>query len=96
MPLKDFDPEQCFPKMVEELYEYVHARDDGLCLKCGNPGGPPHHVIYKSQGGKNKANNLATLCAKCHDEIHNKKDTVRELLLQKIKESESRFKQRLV
>ena len=32
-----------------------------------------HHIIYRSQGGSNKADNLITLCHTCHKALHNGK-----------------------
>jgi 5-methylcytosine-specific restriction endonuclease McrA len=93
--LSSFDPEQEFDTMTQELRDYVYSRDEGQCLKCGNLGSDPHHVIYRSKGGKHKANNIATLCNKCHHKIHNITDDVKGLLLQRIKESEQRLRDSL-
>lgn len=82
--------------MEEDLRNYVLARDEGRCLLCGGLGGDLHHVIYRSKLGKNLANNLATLCNKCHYKIHNITDEVKQLLLERIRNSESRLRNRLV
>jgi 5-methylcytosine-specific restriction endonuclease McrA len=94
--LSNFDPDQTFETMEEDLRNYVNARDEGLCLLCGRLGSEPHHVKYRSLGGKNCANNLATLCNKCHYKIHNKKDEYKKLLLQRISENEKRLRDRLI
>jgi 5-methylcytosine-specific restriction endonuclease McrA len=53
------------------LRAQVYNRDDWKCRHCGNRQTlDPHHVIYRSAGGENAANNLLTLCRKCHDDIH--------------------------
>ena len=63
---KDFDPEEEFDTVTDELYEYVCARDDGICQRYGCPGGVLHHIKYKGQGGKNKASNLIVLSSNAH------------------------------
>ncbi len=96
MSLNDFNPEEEFEKVTEELHRYVSARDDDKCLLCYSLGGDHHHVKYRSHQGKHKANNLATLCNKCHYKIHNISDGVKELLISRIKESEKLFRERLI
>ena len=49
----------------------VAERDNYKCLLCGNyTTAPPHHIIYKSEGGKDELGNLATICTKHHTTIH--------------------------
>jgi 5-methylcytosine-specific restriction endonuclease McrA len=51
----------------------VFIRDDWKCRHCHERNGiDPHHVIYKSNGGKDEMNNLLTLCRRCHDGVHQK------------------------
>jgi len=60
-------------KKLHELYDAVHARDAGQCVKCGTwvePGTPPHHRIFKSQSGGDELENLETLCQECHYKEH--------------------------
>ena len=33
---------------------------------------PPHHIIFKSQGGDDTPENLISLCRDCHDDAHGK------------------------
>ncbi len=49
----------------------VLDRDDWQCQHCGS-GGPLHihHLRRRSQGGPDLAENLLTLCWRCHDEVH--------------------------
>jgi 5-methylcytosine-specific restriction endonuclease McrA len=50
---------------------FVFTRDRWHCRHCNNSNGlDPHHVIFKSAGGKDVPNNLLTLCRKCHDDVH--------------------------
>ncbi len=54
---------------------YVFARDDYTCQVCKKKGGilHTHHIVYKSKGGTNRADNLITVCSDCHtDEAHKK------------------------
>ena len=48
----------------------VNERDP-FCRGCGseNPA-HNHHIIFKSRGGTDEAENLARLCVKCHQRTH--------------------------
>ena len=49
----------------------VLARDGWQCQRCGSAGPlHVHHICRRSQGGPDRAENLLTLCWRCHDEIH--------------------------
>ena len=48
----------------------VLARDKGRCRCCGAKGTDLHHVLYRSRGGKDTADNLVTVCRQCHEAIH--------------------------
>lgn len=54
----------------KKLREEVMDRDSHRCRMCGRSGESnrldPHHVIYKSMGGKDEMGNLITLCFRCH------------------------------
>ena len=53
---------------------YVFARDNYTCQVC-HKGGilQTHHIVYKSNGGTDRADNLITVCDKCHSyENHQK------------------------
>lgn len=48
---------------------FVFARDNYTCQCCGKSKDKilhTHHILYKSQGGTDRANNLITVCSDCH------------------------------
>ena len=47
---------------------YVFARDNYTCQVCKGKNKilQTHHIIYRSKGGSDKANNLITVCTDCH------------------------------
>lgn len=70
-----------------ELSEYrvlrlsVLARDHYRCQwpGCGRHRKlTVHHIIFKSYGGKDEADNLITLCQRCHQGLHRTVDQVRQ------------------
>lgn len=57
----------------ENVKAMVLDRDKHICQLCNkNKVGTMevHHIIYRSNHGSNDANNLITLCHKCHHDIH--------------------------
>ena len=50
-----------------KLRRKVYERDGGQCVLCGGAGAHIHHIIFRSQGGKDEAENLVTLCGSCHE-----------------------------
>lgn len=49
----------------------VLERDDYRCRGCGNTRHLElHHIIFRSQGGTDEADNLVTLCRRCHQRTH--------------------------
>ena len=49
----------------------VFIRDGFKCRHCGfRQTLDPHHIIFKSHGGKDTTENLITLCRSCHSGIH--------------------------
>lgn len=58
---------------------YVLDRDNYKCqnpkCKCKekHPKLHAHHIIFKSNGGSDEAENLITLCKDCHDDLHSEK-----------------------
>lgn len=63
------------PGLPKGLARKVYVRDGWRCRFCSNRTGlHPHHVLYRSHGGKDEMCNLITLCAGCHlDGIHGAK-----------------------
>lgn len=57
-------------KIRHECYE----RDVHCCVWCGRyveeEQAHPHHIVFRSQGGANAKENIATLCVACHRAIH--------------------------
>lgn len=57
---------------------YVFARDNYTCQVCKKKNKilRTHHIIYKSKGGTDRADNLITVCTDCHTNENHKKDNV--------------------
>jgi len=57
--------------------EYVLFRDNHECQYCKGKSKEGrlevHHIIFRSNGGSNKQDNLITLCKTCHDKLHKNK-----------------------
>ena len=53
---------------------YVFARDNYTCQVCKKrkPHLRTHHIVYKSNGGTNRAGNLITVCDECHTSENHK------------------------
>jgi 5-methylcytosine-specific restriction endonuclease McrA len=99
MPLKDLDPKKEYAEVTEELYVYVVTRDNYLCQMCGKIGHDVHHIIFRSQQGKHKANNLILLCNECHTGnfgVHGLTKEVEQQLLKRVERNENRFRQRMI
>ena len=49
----------------------VLARDGHRCRHCGSGRSLMlHHVVWRSEGGNHRVDNLLTLCARCHGLVH--------------------------
>jgi len=76
------DAEQAFPKQrrlrlegeaYKALARKVHRRDGWRCRnpECRSPRHlAAHHIVPRSRGGPDTEDNLITLCARCHSELH--------------------------
>ena len=53
---------------------YVLSRDKHICQNCKGRSKEKrlevHHIVYRSKGGSDRAENLVTLCKVCHDKVH--------------------------
>lgn len=73
------------------LRQEVLERDNSICRFCGSYAENPalHHVIYRSEGGRNRLDNLITTHwmyqPQCHERIHGRKRLWQPLGLQVIK-----------
>ena len=59
----------------DERY-FVFARDSYTCQCCGKSEDKilqTHHIIYRSNGGTDRADNLITVCTDCHTSANHKK-----------------------
>jgi hypothetical protein len=57
---------------------FVFARDNYTCQVCKKKGRilNTHHIIYRSQGGSNRASNLISVCTDCHTYEHHQKGQI--------------------
>jgi len=70
IPLQD-DREQRRDTVSESVRERVLDRDDGQCRRCGaDTALEIHHIRPVSHGGEDRPDNLAALCAACHERAH--------------------------
>ena len=58
----------------ENIKSYVLFRDDYTCQHCKGKSKDSklhvHHIVFRSNGGSNNADNLIVLCKSCHDKLH--------------------------
>lgn len=53
----------------KDLHRDIIHKDGGMCRFCHRIDGlEVHHVLYKSEGGKDVSDNLITLCRKHHND----------------------------
>lgn len=55
---------------------FVFTRDNYTCQVCGKSKDKilqMHHIIYRSNGGTDRVNNLVTVCTDCHTSVNHKK-----------------------
>lgn len=54
-----------------EVRKVVLKRDGGRCRVCRTAkANDVHHILFRSMGGKDVANNLIAVCPRCHQDIH--------------------------
>ena len=70
--------------------EKVRERDI-YCRLCGSTSLlQAHHIIYRSQGGKDTLDNLILLCLYCHEKVHSNKKLYQPILLEKVKKYDAK------
>lgn len=98
--ISEFDPNEEFEGFPEELWQYVYTRDNGICQITGGGGSQEHHILHKSHGGKNCANNLILLSKRGHDIQHGKDRLTgpirKKVLKEKVRKNEERLRRSLV
>lgn len=67
-------------------YFNIGEQDNWRCEHCGkirriNNGLEIHHIIFKSQGGKDNIENLICLCVPCHQMAHNNELSKDDLMI---------------
>jgi hypothetical protein len=61
----------------------VSGKNPYYCLKCGGfyqNECDAHHIIHRSAGGNDNADNGVFLCRKCHAELHDGKWNIKEII----------------
>jgi 5-methylcytosine-specific restriction endonuclease McrA len=78
----------------KELRREVMKRDGWQCLVCGDERQERldlHHLIHRSQGGKDDFYNLVTLCRHCHELVHEEDQETIECLWDTLAEMSMEF-----
>ena len=57
-------------KALKKLYLQLVNEQGGLCEKCGSIAVDAHHLVKRSQGGDDSAENIRLLCRECHLKAH--------------------------
>ena len=58
-----------YKKIFIDYWGYTIA-DYIPCACCNSKSIDIHHLIFKSQGGKDEPDNLISLCRECHNKAH--------------------------
>lgn len=54
----------------KDINDYVSESQNGKCLLCRGEIAHYHHIVPRSSGGSNSAENIAGLCFNCHSLVH--------------------------
>jgi len=65
----------------KDVYKELVEREKWCRLCGGTYGLHNHHILYRSQGGLTKKENLMRLCEACHRKVHSNKDYWQDKLL---------------
>ena len=58
-------------RKLDYVKQTLYSHENPNCEVCGGKViDSPHHIIYRSQGGKADDNNLISLCRREHDRAH--------------------------
>jgi 5-methylcytosine-specific restriction endonuclease McrA len=58
-------------EIPSELRQTVMRRDGWRCQNCGRLGAlQVHHIVFRSHQGTDTEENMITLCAECHQQVH--------------------------
>ena len=69
------------------LKHFNYGEQDFIpCENCGLRASSIHHLIFRSQGGTDKVNNLMALCELCHTKVHNSNKEFNDHLKRKHKQ----------
>jgi 5-methylcytosine-specific restriction endonuclease McrA len=74
--LKNFKNSNLYGEGWSELSKQVRQRDSWTCQRCKKNCSNQkqklhaHHIIELSKGGKNRSENLISVCEDCHKIIH--------------------------
>lgn len=74
--IKGVEYQQCQCAGYYDVRYFVFDRDNYTCQVCGKSKDKTlhtHHILYKSLGGTNRADNLITVCTECHNSENHKK-----------------------
>ena len=66
-------PVRLDPKAARAEREACRSAAGGICARCHTAtgaSGQAHHLVTRSRGGSDTADNLAWVCRPCHDWIH--------------------------
>jgi 5-methylcytosine-specific restriction endonuclease McrA len=59
------------PTSYRDLHRQVLERDGWRCQACGSMQNlQVHHLKFRSHSGSDEEQNLITLCAECHEQMH--------------------------
>lgn len=58
-----------YKEKYKKFFRYT-ADEYVPCLVCNAPAVDIHHIIFRSKGGTDDMENLASLCRHCHDTVH--------------------------